>query len=109
MGNYEKHQQVLTFLRQRPFSICFLQKAHSTKTSENHWQNEWGYKILFSHRNSSNRGFYILFKNNFDFEILKYISSDQGRFVIAHTIAKGKKITLVNLYSPNENEPEFLG
>ena len=86
----------------------FLQETHSTKSVEKLWQNEWGYKIIFSHGSSNSRGVCILFKNNFDLEIQKCYSDDHGRFVIVDITAEGKKYTILNLYAPNEDNPEFF-
>ena len=85
-----------------------MQETHSTKSFEKYWLSEWGFKILFSHGSSDSRGTCILFKSNFDLEIVKYITDSNGRFVIADIIADNKKFTLVNLYAPNEDKPEFL-
>ena len=83
-------------------------KKHIQQSLEKYWLSEWGFKILFSHGSSDSRGTYILFKSNFDLEIVQYIADSNGRFVIADIIADSKKFTLVNLYAANEDKPEFF-
>ena len=108
MGNKDKRRQVFHFHRKKSSSILFLQETHSTKSFEKYWLSEWGFKILFSHGSSDSRGTCILFKSIFDLEIVKYIADSNERFVIADIIADSKKFTLVNLYAPNEDKPEFF-
>ena len=108
MGNKDKRRQVFHFHRKKSSSILFLQETHSTKSFEKYWLSEWGFKILFSHGSSDSRGTCILFKSISDLEIEKYIADSNERFVIADIIADSKKFTLVNLYAPNEDKPEFF-
>ena len=109
LGNEKKRRQVFRFLgKKNQSSIMLLQETHSTKSVEKLWQNEWGYRIIFSHGSSNCRGVCILFKNNFDLELHKCYSDNYGRFVIADITAEGKKYTIVNLYAPNEDNPEFF-
>ena len=79
--------------------------------SKKYWRSEWGYKIIImisSHGSANSSGTCILFKNNFDLEITKYQCDSNGRFIIADNITEGEKITLVNLYAPDDDSPEFF-
>ena len=107
LGNKEKRRQVFNFLRNKPSSILFLQETHSTISSEKYWLSEWGFKIIFSYGCANSRGTCIMFKNNFYLEIIKYYDNN-GRFVIVDVISEGKKLTLVNLYAPNDDIPDFF-
>ena len=62
--------------------FLFLQEVHCTKETCDLWQNEWGYKALFSCENSRRAGVAILFKNNFDFVLNKDYADPGGRFII---------------------------
>ena len=64
--------------------------------------------MISSHGSANSSGTCILFKNNFDLEITKYQCDSNGRFIIVDNITEGEKITLVNLYAPDDDSPEFF-
>ena len=72
------------------------------------WRAELGYQALFSCCSSANTGVAILFNNNFSFQISKTYTDPEGRFIICHLNTNGKQITLVNIYAPNEDDPNFF-
>ena len=80
---------------------------HSSKETENLWLAEWGYRGLFSSLSSSRAGVSILF-NNFSFEIQKYFSDPDGRFITVDIKTKDKTITLQNIYAPNNDDLNFF-
>ena len=81
---------------------------HSSKEIEKLWLAEWGYRGLFSNLSSSRAGVSILFNNNFSFEIQKYFSDPQGRFITVDIKTEDKIITLQNIYAPNNDDPNFF-
>ena len=72
------------------------------------WTSEWGYKCLFSTFSSTKAGVGILFNNNFELRITKSFIDAEGRYIICDLNANGKNITLINLYAPNEDDPNFF-
>ena len=105
----EKRRETFGWLRDKKYSIYFLQEMHNAKDTEGSvWLAEWGYKGIFSSRSSSRACVCILFNNNFFFEVKKYFSDPQGRYVIADIQTEDKVITLQNIYAPNEDEPVFF-
>ena len=81
---------------------------HSTRETEICWQSEWGYSTIFTKFSSSRAGVGILFNNNFQFQISKYLVDPEGRFIIADIEIQDKTLTLVNIYAPNKDEPTFF-
>ena len=67
-----------------------------------------GLSGLFRLRLNKSAGVAILFNNNFDFKISKAYTDPEGRFIICDLITSGKKLTLANIYAPNEDDPSFL-
>ena len=57
---------------------------------------------------STKVGIGILFNNNFELQIMRSYIDPPGRFIICDLMANGKLITLVNVYAPNEDDPDFL-
>ena len=74
---------------------------------ETYVKNEWGYKIFMSGLTNNKRGVIILLNNNFQHMIGRVIKDPNGNFLMLEITIKGKKITLVNLYGPNEDRLQF--
>ena len=99
---------MFNWLRDKNFFIYFIQEAHSTKESMPDWQADWGYQTLFSCCSSKKAGVAILFNNNFNFQIMKTFLDPAARFVICDLKPNGGCLTLANVYSPNEDNANFL-
>ena len=50
----------------------------------------------------------ILFNNNITFQISRTYCDPEGCFIICDKTTKGKQLTLVNLYAPNDDDPNFF-
>ena len=74
---------------------------------ESYVRNEWGYRIFMAGLTSNKRGVMILLNNNFQHDIGRTVTDPNGNFLILEITIKGKKITLVNIYGPNEDCPQF--
>ena len=108
LSNEIKRRETFNWLRNKKYSVYFLQEVHSSKEIEKLWLAEWGYRDLFSSLSSSRAGVSILFNNNFSFEIQKYFSDPQGRFITVDIKTEDKIITLQNIYAPNNDDPNFF-
>lgn len=108
LGKFEKRRDVFQHLRQKHHSIYLLQDTHFTCKLERQIRSEWGFECLFSSNNSRSRGVAILFNNNFEFEIVDTIKDTQGNYIITVLKVFNKYITLVNLYGPNKDHPDFF-
>ena len=108
LGNRQKRKDVFHYLRNKKYSIYFLQDTHFEPKIENFISAEWGYESYFSSYSSNSRGVAILFNNNFEFKVK---DNSQGRternYIILTVRIKEIDILLVNLYGPNRDEPEF--
>ena len=85
-----------------------LQEVHCSEGTMDIWTCEWGYKALFSGCSSSKAGVCILFNNNFNLQIHKVFSDPNGRFIICDIVAESKRLTVANIYAPNEDDPNFF-
>ncbi|KAL9962757.1 hypothetical protein ACROYT_G031895 [Oculina patagonica] len=108
LSNNIKRRETLNWLRNKKHSVYFLQEVHSSNETEKLWLAEWGYTGLFSSLSSSKAGVCILFNNNFAFEILKYYSDPEGRFITVDIKTQDKIITLQNIYAPNNDDRDFF-
>ena len=70
---------------------------------------EWGYKIIGSPFTTQSRGTAILFKNSFEFEILKSTFDKRGNYTLCEiSLHNGFSLILGSIYGPNKDNPAFI-
>lgn len=104
----DKRKDVLNFLKQKSYSIYFLQDTHFTQNEEKYIRAQWGYECFFSSFNSQARGVAIMFNNNFEFKLHEKQTDLQGNKLILDITINGKRMTLLNIYAPNRDTPDFF-
>ena len=107
LEDVSKRKEIFNWLRKK-FSIYILQEVHCTEIKVHLWTVEWGYKARFSCCSRNKAGTCIIFNNNFDLQINKTRSDPNGRFIICDINTNGTSFTFCNLYTPNEDRPEFF-
>ena len=107
LGDVRKRRDVISHLRSQNFSILCLQDTHFTKNIEKLIQTEWGYKVFFSSFTSQSRGVAVFIKNNFEFVLHNTHHDPGGNFLLLDAEIENNRITLVNLYGPNKDDPSF--
>lgn len=107
LHDVQKRKDVFGYLRNKKFQICCLQDTHFTESLEPYIRAEWGGEAIFSSFSSSQRGVCVLFNNDFEYKILRVKNDVQGNYIVLELEIEGKKITLVNIYGPNEDSPDF--
>ena len=109
LGNYGKRRDVLKFLKAKKCDIYCLQDTHFVEDLHNIIEQEWGYdKCYFSSFATNARGTAILFNNTFDFTLHREKKDINGNFIILDVTIEDKRLTLVNLYGPNRDSPDFF-
>ena len=84
-----------------------LQDTHFTQREENYIRSQWGYECYFSCYNSQSRGVAIFINNTFDFKMNKVEHDINGNLLILNCKICDKDVTLINIYGPNRDNPEF--
>ena len=107
LGNYKKRRDVFQYLRQKKFDIYFLQDTHFEPRMEKQIRAEWGYECYFSSFNSQSRGVAILINNTFDFKVTSTYHDQMGNLLIVCIKTNDIEATLINVYGPNRDNPEF--
>ena len=105
LGDHQKRRDVLQYLRQSNYSIICLQDMHFTQSNERRIQQEWGYKAYFNSFDSKSRGVAIFLNNNFEFTVHNSFSDRSGNVLMLDVEILGKRMTIVNIYGPNKDEP----
>ena len=82
--------------------------THTTKASECFFRSQWNNECLFSSGTSNYRGVAILFNKTVDFKINNSISDPEGNYIICDLSVADNRFTLINLYGPNKDTPQFF-
>ena len=67
-----------------------------------------GGKIKASNYSAKARGVAILFRRGLDIEVIVTIRDTQGRYTLTKIKVDALTVALLNLYAPNEDDPEFF-
>lgn len=98
---------VFEFYRKKGYSILCLQDTHFITESEPIIESQWGYQCIFNSYKSNARGVCILFNNNFEFHIHNIKKDGEGNFLAVDLTIEETRVTLVNIYGPNSDQPGF--
>ena len=107
LGDPQKRKDVFHFLKQKQFSIYLLQDTHFTSREENFIRSMWGFECFFDSFSSQSRGVTILFNNNFEYKLHRIKKGNDGNKLILDLTVQDKRLTLINLYGPNRDKPNF--
>lgn len=107
LGDKAKRKDILNLLKSRKYSICMLQDTHFTEAEENYIRSQWGYECYFSNYTSQSRGVATLINNDFDFKLSNIEKDTNGNLLILNCKICDKNISLINVYGPNRDRPEF--
>lgn len=109
LAGVQKRKDVFKWLRDKKLCIYCLQDVHCTEETVNRWELEWGYKCYIAPYRNDSRGTAILINNNFEHKVHKLKTDPGGNYVVIDIEMLGKRITLVNCYGPNTDNPQFYG
>ena len=107
LRNNMKLKEVLTWLQLREAKLIFLQETRTISESEYVWRQAWEESLFFSHGTSNSKGTCILIHKSLPFTVYKSIQDKDGRYVIIDAEINGLRLTLCNIYGPNEDNADF--
>jgi len=108
IDDYTKRQEIFMWCKEQNPDILFLQETHSCKNKSKTWKREWGSDIIFSHGESNARGVCICFNKNLNYNIIAQKRDKWGRIIVLDIQIGEIRMTLANLYAPNDDLPEFF-
>lgn len=108
LGSKEKRLDVFNYLKDRNCDIYCLQDTHTSTISERIFRTHWNSEALFSSGTSNSRGVCILFRKQIDYKIHSYSSDSEGNYIICDLTVDTNRLTLINLYGPNRDSPNFF-
>ena len=106
--DHVKRRKVFHYLRSIESDIVFLQETHSSKSDEIFWKQQWGEKAWFSSHTSNSRGVAILIRNHVSMVLNSSYCDTNGRYLIISASVNDVPLILVNLYGPNNDDPNFF-
>ena len=77
------------------------------KKDETFIRTQWGFECIFNSYNSQSRGVAILLNNKFEYKIHKTLMDNNGNLIIVDIEINNKRISLINIYGPNRDSPDF--
>ena len=108
LETFEKRCEVFHWLQELKYDVICIQESHSPKKKFKNWIREWGAKICFSHGSSNARGVMTCFSKNLEFKIHDQKKDKFGRILVLDVTIKGLRMSLANIYAPNDDIPEFF-
>lgn len=107
LATASKRQDVLSFYKEKGYSILCLQDTHFTEDIEPFVETQWGYTCFFNSFKSNTRGVAIMFNNNFEFKVNQTRTDNDGNLLALDMVIEENKVTLINIYGPNSDTPNF--
>ena len=105
----KKRTKVLYWLENvKKSDIIFLQETHSSPEVETIWFKNWPGKCFFSHGSTNSRGVLILIKDTSVYSIHDCKTDNEGRYIILDITIDDYRVTLGNIYGPNNDDPDFF-
>ena len=102
-----KRRSLFNFYRKRCDILCF-QETHSQESDEKIWSAEWGGRIIWTHGTTDSRGVMILFKKGMGAQFSNVQHNLNGRIISCDIDDNGKSFSLINVYAPNTDCPQFF-
>ena len=88
--------------------IVYLQETHSTQLDEKLWTEQWGGEIFFCHGDSNARGVCVMINIRKSSLVHNVQLDDIGRSIMIDLTVSERRLTLVNIYAPNHDDPVFI-
>lgn len=88
--------------------IVFLQETQMITSDIRSLSKRWPGQIFRASHSTYARGIVILIHKSLPFQIINTTQDPSGRYIIVQGNIMLQKINLINVYSPNEDNPSFF-
>lgn len=102
-----KIKQVIGRIKQLKAKIVFLQETHTLDHEITKIRRRWPGQVLSSAYYSNSRGVITMIHKSIPLRIDKITKDPKGRFLIVQGNILSTRINLVNVYGPNDDNPDF--
>lgn len=107
LGSAVKRGKVFKHLKSLSADIIFLQETHIKATMQHRLKCNWISQVYQSTFTSHACGVAILFRKNIPLQVTSVVTDHLGRYLIVSGI-NSLPLTLLNVYGPNADEPNFF-
>ena len=107
LADKKKRADVFAWLRNKHCDIICLADIHSNQLTENNFKEDWGYDCYINSFTSSSRGTAVLIRGKLPISVLEIDKDTNGNLLILVIRYSDITMTLVVVYGPNEDSPEF--
>ena len=107
LRGYEKRADVLSYLRDTGASVVCLQDTHLLEIDMQSIRQIWP-ECFISGSKTNSRGVLILINNNFEYKLLDTFKDDEGNILQLLISLSTFKLNLINVYAPNNDNPNFF-
>ena len=105
----QKRIDVFDYIKSKNCHIYCLQDTHFTDEDEINIRDQWGNSnCIFSNYQSNAKGVAVFFGKELDYRIQRKIIDTNGNYIILDLTVHDQKLTLINLYGPNNDNPQFF-
>lgn len=109
LHNPIKRKKILHQLKQVNCQIAYLQETHLPDGEHEKLKKSWADKVYYSsHRSGRSKGVSILIHRQINFTQMLVHKDTEGRYVLVNRLINGIEVSLLNVYAPNEDEPDFI-
>uniref|UniRef100_A0A8C5GHF8 exodeoxyribonuclease III n=1 Tax=Gouania willdenowi TaxID=441366 RepID=A0A8C5GHF8_GOUWI len=102
-----KKTKIFDYVSRLNADIVFFQETHSLKSEEKSLTDSNFNKIYNLCFNSRQRGVSVLFNKRLLFNIINSTIDPEGRYIIIKVVIYKNCFTILILYAPNNDDPEF--
>jgi exonuclease III len=106
--NVNKRHQLANWIKKEDPTICCLQETH-LKDRNKHWLTVKGWKKIYQANGPPKQArVAILILDQVDFKLTLIKQDKEGYSILIKGEIHQKEITIINLYAPNLNAPNFI-
>lgn len=102
-----KRGKMLSHIKSLKADVIFLQETHLKNDAHNKLRCRWVNQVYHSTFSAKARGVAILIKKGVPFRQTSTIADKNGRYILVTGEMHSTPITLLNIYGPNYDDPEF--
>ena len=95
-------------IKQSQAKVVFLQETHMMTENTVKIKRRWQGQVFSGCYASNARGVMILIHKSIPIQVEKITKDPAGRFVIVQGVLFSEKINLINVYGPNDDNPNFF-
>jgi len=103
-----KRKKMLTYLKRQKVDIAFIQESHLTDSEHLKLCRDWVGNVFYSSFSSKARGVALLINKHLNFKLNSVEKDQNGRFLLVDCEINRNKMSLVNIYGPNYDDPLFF-